>query len=172
MSPGGQELPAPGQNSLHMACDTESTPIIDLIVDCEQALSALYRAFAARFPVHARFWTQLAEDEERHEGWAEGLRHHLETGLVAPLPSRDNPEVYREFLAFLEEKRRATDTLTFPEALAIARTAERTYIERNLLAVFDTDSPEVRRVLTHLAEETERHRNQINEMHHKYAPGK
>ncbi len=134
--------------------------VLNLIVTIEGTLSRLYRGYAEHLPAQAAFWLRLAEDELRHQGWAAELIEMHEQGLLVVRASRANLEVYRDFLHFLEceiARIQHESAFTAFDALTTARDAERTYIERNLLSVMQTDSEGVQRVLTALGRGTEQH---------------
>ena len=133
--------------------------VLHLISTIEGTLSQLYRVYAERLPSQANFWQRLAEDELRHQEWAEELVELHAQGLLAMSEQRADPEVYDEYLHFLLEmvQRAQQKPLGALEALSTANMVEQTYIEHNLLRVAQTDSDGVQRILSALGKSTERH---------------
>ncbi len=133
--------------------------VLHLIASIEGTLSQLYRVYAERLPSQSEFWQRLAEDELRHQEWAEELVEMDAQGLLTLSARRAEPEVYEEYRHFLggTVQRAQQDPLSALDALATAHMVEQTYIERNLLRVVQTDSPGVQRILDALGKSTERH---------------
>ena len=133
--------------------------VLRFIATIEAALSRLYRVYAELLPMHAAFWLRLSEDELKHQEWAEDLIELHAQGLLVLSEQRANLEVYEAYLHFLDDtiQRAQQGPLRVLDALATAHQIEQTYIERNLLRVMQTDSDGVQRILSALAESTERH---------------
>ena len=146
-----------------MADMNASRRIFALIAQCEQTISQVYARYAARFPEDAEFWDGLARDEARHGVWALDLQSKVDSGLLLVTPRHDNVAVYEEYADFLRAQLAEANapTLSPLQAFATAHLIEKSYIERHLLEVADTDSPELLRVLTMLSRDTERHRDSL-----------
>ena len=42
-------------------------PLIDRLIELEEALSSLYTMYASKFPVHAEVWNKMSNEEKNHE---------------------------------------------------------------------------------------------------------
>lgn len=146
----------------------QPTLVLMLIAKNEEALSRLYHVYAERLPEHAAFWQRLSEDELRHQEWAQGLVETYNKGLLQVDELRANPDVYLEFLQYLELtiQESLKHPLTMHSALVTAHAAEQTYIERNLLTTILTESPDVQNVLAAMSHSTEGHARVIAQALH------
>lgn len=144
---------------------TEGQWVVEMLARIERALGDLYTRFAARLPDHASFWAHLADDEIKHTEWVHGLQAEIDAGLVTAVAARANRELYQAFLDDIRNRLVEADrhSLTQYRALSAARYLESTYLEKCFLDVFETDSPGVKRILTALADNTERHREVIEQ---------
>ncbi|HEY3378822.1 MAG TPA: hypothetical protein VGL77_15150 [Armatimonadota bacterium] len=149
-----------------MELNTPQRSLGSLLTAIEITISDLYRLYADQNPELTAFWSRLARDEVRHSQWVGDLMLDMDAGLLHTLMNRDNVAVYREFLEFLTEtlERDRATPISSSHALATASLIEKTYIERNLFAVFTTDSPELQRVLNALERETTHHFKMIEAM--------
>jgi len=133
--------------------------IVVLLADIEQTLAEIYRAYARDFPEMAAFWSRLADDELRHGEWVKDLLENLRIGLLEAEGSRTNYEMYEEYVTYLQHEATAAQKgrLTLLQALHSAELYEKTYLEKNIIHVFTTESAGVQKVLQRLVDETERH---------------
>lgn len=97
----------------------------------EEAVAAIYRAFADLFPQYRSFWEDLYRDELEHSFW---LSNTLNAEAIDLLPSEDlmpTMDVINRTVAFALGKSQyiKKNPVTFEEALRIALQMEESMVE-------------------------------------------
>jgi hypothetical protein len=143
----------------------ERKKVLDLLVEHEEAIGLLYRAYARRFPERAAFWTKLAAEETEHARWIRTLEAKVEAGGVSFDRGRFSVEAIESSLEYVrrEAERAEEEELPAVSALSIASDLEHGLIEKRFFEVFEGDSGELRTVLRDLAAGTFQHRDAIQE---------
>jgi hypothetical protein len=140
--------------------------VVEALADHEDAIGDLYDAYAALLTDAASFWRGLSAEEYGHGS------------LMRDLAARDH-----ELDVFVDQSRFPLSALhgatrdvrdqielavssgvTLVQALQTALDFEQEIVEREAYRVFDSDSFNVGRVLTHLRVSSERHRDAIREL--------
>jgi len=128
----------------------------------EEALSELYAAYAEALPDRAEFWGRLSAEETLHAGWLRQFQSEVGKGLTRykspPWPTDTSLERVKGLLA---QARKSKVTLLV--ALSTALNLEKALIESRAFESFESDDPELSSILTHLANDTERHQAAISE---------
>lgn len=138
--------------------------VLDELINHEEAVAALYSAYAERFPEHREFWTQLAGEEFAHASWIRDLTSKIEQGQVHFEAGRFRPEAVRTSLRYLEELR-STEELnatSYKSALVLAVDIERALIEKRFFEVFKTGSPECLGLLDRMEAAIQHHLETLN----------
>jgi hypothetical protein len=139
--------------------------VVEALAKHEEALSALYAAFAEVFPQVEGLWQTMSREEYGHAKLLRSLGDKVE-----------------DLQSFIDARRFKLDEITaatgrllpivkfapsgaFPlqEAFRAAGKFEDELIDGGLFAVSKDDSPAVAKVLSTLEEETERHRAHLKE---------
>jgi hypothetical protein len=146
--------------------------VVEALADHEDAIGDLYGAYGTRLTASAGFWQGLSAEEYGHGSLMRDLvgpEHKLE---------RDHElDVFVDAKRFpLSDLRAATNDVrdqievvgagrvSLTEALENALALEQEMVERDAYQVFDSDSANVARVLSHLRVSSERHRDAIREL--------
>ena len=148
-----------------MADDEQRTSLLQLLADHEEAVGELYRAYAENVPEHRDLWLELAEQEFGHARWIRELGAEVAAGSTSFEGGRFSVEALRTSLDHLREQlAKAQSQDVSPEhALSIGVDIEEGLIEKRFFEVFDSDAPDVKRVLRALSSETSAHRDRLRQ---------
>jgi hypothetical protein len=133
----------------------------------EQAMSELYINYAKLFPKFEPLWRGLAVAETEHADWlhvfqarvADGMVHFNEAHIaLADMIQTALEEIDREI-----EKAKKLKMLPI-DALSAALRLEKSALEKGWCNSFDGDSDVLKRVLTALATDTNKHAQQLQEL--------
>ncbi len=135
------------------------------LAEHEEAMSALYSAYAKEYPEVADLWTSLARDEHGHGALLRSLAEKADD-LTAFVDNRqyDLVEVQADTTR-LRNLAHLTPVAGFPlqEAFRVAIKLEDTLIESQIFVVYDDDPPEVTAVVDTLRAQTEKHQQRLSE---------
>lgn len=139
--------------------------IVDLLAKNEEAVSALYKTYADKFPEWQEFWLSLSKEEVGHANWIRDLTTKASQGELYIDENRFNIEPIEQFLAYIDERQHeAKDiNITIKKALGVAYDIENSMIERKFFTVFTGDSLELKEVLQKLSNATDHHRIMVKE---------
>jgi hypothetical protein len=144
---------------------TDPRAVVLALAEHEEAMSALYSAYAAEFPEFAGLWTSLARDEHGHGALLRSLAEKSDD-LTAFVENRayDIADVEAD-TARLRKLAQLTPDAGFPlqEAFHVALQLEDTLIESEIFVVYDGDPPEVVAAVDTLREQTEKHQRRLSE---------
>jgi hypothetical protein len=148
-----------------MTATADPRDVVLALAEHEEAMSALYSAYAAEFPQVGGLWSSLARDEHGHGALLRSLAEG--TGdLTAFVENReyDLAEVQAD-TERLKNLAHITPAAGFPlqEAFRVALKLEDSLIESQIFVVYDGDPPEVTRVVDTLREQTEKHQRRLHE---------
>ena len=148
---------------------TESDPqtVVEALAAHEEAMSALYNAFAQAYPEVGDLWKTLCAEEYAHGKLLRSLPARVDdAGLRAFVAARsiDLDGVRADTKRLVDLARIAVDAgLPLQEAFRTAVHLEDSLIESQVFVVTDEDPPEVAEVLGTLKEQTERHQKHLAE---------
>ncbi len=147
--------------------NAQQNEAIEYLARNEEAIARLYQAYADKFPDHQQFWLSLATDENNH---AAQIRELLSQTNVRLKPDRFNIVTIQNQIKHVEDeiKKISRPEIKLIYALSFALNLELSLLEQKYFDVFDTDSIELKKVLSGLAEETKRHISIVREMWSKY----
>ncbi len=141
------------------------TRILEALAQNEEKVSALYQAYAGKFPDRRDFWEGLAIDETAHASWIKGLFESIDNNTLFFDENRFSLQAIRTFTDYLEEKLRYTGQkdISFVEALSTALDIEDALIENKWFEFFETDSAKAKNYIQRLREALTVHRAKIAE---------
>lgn len=133
--------------------------ILDLLMECESQLAALYDRFADTFPAHAPFWQRMAREERQHSRALDQLHTLLARGHLFQNIGRFNEERLAGMRATLAAAGQDLDAKRLDEAAAyvVAMKLECTLLERCFYNTVTSDAPEYQNVSQILQAETQQH---------------
>ncbi len=148
-----------------MAATDDPGDVVLALAEHEEAMSALYSAYAKEFPEVGELWTSLARDEHGHGALLRSLSGR--TDDLAPFVANrgyDLAEVQAD-TARLRNLAQITPVAGFPlqEAFRVALKLEDSLIESQILVVYEGDPPEIAQVIDTLREQTEKHQRRLRE---------
>lgn len=140
--------------------------IISLMHKQELLLSELYRIFSNQFPACAKFWRELADEEEQHAQWIHQLFHLIESNHIIFEEGAVKTYTLKTFIEGLEQdvQRALSKTFTQQEALALTNNYETSLIEKKSFEKFIPVHDKAKRVMRILSEETKDHMKRAREM--------
>jgi hypothetical protein len=139
--------------------------VVLALAEHEEAMSALYSAYAEHYPEVADLWKSLARDEHGHGAL---LRSLVEKSgdMTAFVENRqyDLAEVKAD-TARLRNLAQITPVAGFPmqEAFRVALKLEDSLIESQIFVTYDGDPAEVAAVVDTLRQQTERHHERLSD---------
>jgi hypothetical protein len=144
---------------------TDPRAVVLALAEHEEAMSALYSAYATEFPEVAGLWASLARDEHGHGALLRSLAEKSDD-LTAFVENRayDLAAVEAD-TARLRQLAQLTPVAGFPlqEAFHVALQLEDTLIESQIFVVYEGDPPEVIAAVGTLREQTEKHQRRLSE---------
>lgn len=134
-------------------------PIIDLLIQHEEAIGSLYKSCAIIFPNFAEFWQEFVIEEKAHADVLRMLAEQLKEEKVFLNDRKFNVTGVTTALEHVSRQQRLVEsgTLTILKVLAITMDIERAIIERNFFEVFETDSVLMKREFAALKKHTAAH---------------
>jgi len=143
---------------------------IGVLIACEETLGQLYDFFAEQSSELYDFWKKIAAEERAHASWLRNLVSHLRDQTLSYKEDRFQPEIFRTFHQYLQERLSyaRTNKLTNVIALSIALDCEGTFVEKNFFQVLEGDTPALRTVLHNLAVASEKHCQEVKDMWERY----
>ena len=143
-----------------MSTRQEQADYTRLMERYEEAMSDLYKQYAAVFPRYKTAWQHLASAEIQHADWVRTLRARIQDGSVQVSEERSvEPERITGSLDRVANElvRAKGAAIIVVDAFATALQMEGEMIEKEWFGFFEADSPELRRVFQSLATETSKH---------------
>ena len=148
-----------------MEPQTNIEEIIKLLGEHEQALGELYYKYSQRL-ANRKFWQKIAKDERVHYQWVQTL-------WVISLKKEDKEKIHlneekfhqaaiASSLDFVKKLIQEADSHNLIEALKNALKLEQLMIEKKYFAIFQSDSPKVKQILTDLDNATIEHIERVN----------
>ena len=155
-----------------MQTGNDPRAVIAALAEHEDALSALYSAYAQLYPDVAELWKTMASEEYAHGKLLRSLPER-----AADLDSFVDARRYDLDAVRSETKKLRNLVAVTPhagiglvDAFYAAIKLEDSLIEREVLEIQDGDDPEVAAVLDTLREQTRRHRQHLSESLANYSP--
>jgi len=138
--------------------------ILEAMKDHELALAELYEVYADNFPEYKDFWTKFSREEYQHADWINTLQTRFEESpedFVVERFAIEAVEHSTEYVKKQADTARQSDMLLI-NALSTAVHLEQALIEKKYFEVFEGDSMKTKRVLSLLAQSTEKHYEKLH----------
>lgn len=149
-----------------MCVEKEDVNLAEIMAQIEETIGQHYQVYAEKFKGEKDFWSKLASQEADHAQWIRDLYAETEKGTVSFNEARFDKESVKEFrkhlgdmLAYIRE----TD-MSLKEALEDSLKVEKMLLEKNMVEVFQTDSPELQETINSIVEQTMEHRRSIEDL--------
>jgi EAL domain-containing protein (putative c-di-GMP-specific phosphodiesterase class I) len=137
--------------------------IMETMAKREEAVAELYKVYGEKFAPYRQFWLELSEEEVGHAGLIRQLIEKLRAGLVFFNNERFTAQAINDSLEYVRENIESLKTKEISEinALAIAYDLETGLLERKFFEIVESDSVEIKHLLSSLAEATSHHREVV-----------
>lgn len=145
-----------------------SFDLIEKLATNEECVAKLYEGYASAFPSLREFWTYLTTEEMKHASWIRNLGE--KTNQVFIEENRFNNTAIHTFTNYLHKELTKLNEQEIPiiEALSITFYIEQSLIESKFFEIFETDSAEVKHILTNIRNDTLTHHKKAKEQMEKY----
>lgn len=146
--------------------ENKNEDVLELMRGYELLLKDLYALFALKIPTEKEFWIKLSEEENKHAYWLEVLAMNIQKQEISLNDdSRFNLPLIKSSILHVQE---ALDDfqkseISFFDALTFASDTENSMIEKKFFEVFYGINDDFDRVMKLLKEETEKHKERIEE---------
>lgn len=142
----------------------EAFRVIEAMAVNEEKISELYRKFSSLFPGDSALWDKLVEDEKNHAFLIRDFGKMLRDSDIRFNPNRftlDNMEMFRKFL---ENSIQESGGMGREKCLETAAQIERSLVEAETFAVFESDVADMKMLFGILEKETKKHYDMITEL--------
>jgi len=141
-------------------------PILDLLIQHEEAVRNLYKACVRKFPKQADFWGTLVREEQAHAEVLIALARELKAENVFLNDRKFNTVGVNTAIAHINKQRQLTETSNTPflQVVAIALDIERAMVEKDFFDIFETDTPAMKQEFTALRKHSAEHAHRIAKM--------
>ena len=146
-----------------MTGDKNKHDILTIYMNVEEAMSNLYKIYSKKFPDWYEFWFDLYMAEMKHAALIRGLSRRVESGEITFNDNRFDVIVISSALkniGILESNAHGKD-IEIKYALQVALDMENSLLEKNMYKIFETDSEALKKLLLHLHQETEEHKETV-----------
>lgn len=147
--------------------------LLDFMQQHEQAIAALYQAYAERFEAYADFWTDLSRAELKHAACLALLQSRLKDNPDIVIVRRFSIDAIKSSIRYVTE---LIHRVTQPEfspinAFSLAMKLEEALLEKDFFEIFTGDSQETKDTLLLLLHETQEHFEVIKDALNEYKAG-
>ncbi len=122
---------------------------LKLLAEHEKAVSQLYLLYAEQFSDYQKFWSDLAEDKQKHAGWITSLNGGIYAGDITFKSDRFNLDNICSAIVYIHVQIDLTHRteVSLMQAFATAVGIEETSLEKGFFEIFDGDAPQLQRIL-------------------------
>jgi rubrerythrin len=141
----------------------EALQVIEKLSENENALGKLYDAYAEAFPDLSPLWKGLAEEERGHGKALLELKTSISHGQAWVYTGRIRLQAISTTIQYIlkELEKAEAKAVDRTHAFSVARDVEQSLLEKKLFVALKGDSPPVRKILSWLSEETQKHCERI-----------
>ena len=131
----------------------------------EEAIAALYKAYADKFPDDQDFWMGLSDEELHHAQWLRKLRDLIMKGMAKLNEGRFKVEPIERSIKYIEgyTRQAKNEEMTMLSALSVASDIEHALLEKKFLEIYTSDDERVAKTIETLQAATNAHRIMIDE---------
>lgn len=133
----------------------------------ESGLAHLYGIYAKKFPEHFEFWNGISLEESTHAFLMKNFLSLLEDKTISyaprPFKAADIAPYIQELSGIANDALR--NELDLCEALLIALEMEDRVLEKEMMKVYDDDSPDLKTILSSIQSDTQRHAHRLRDFY-------
>ena len=145
---------------------------IDLLVEHERKVGALYRMYAETFRNNTAFWADLAEEENRHAELLIELGEEIKKKHAHLDQDKFKPVIIRRSIDYVtaQAERVRSEPLKLKQALSIGLDIEKNIIDGQVFDIFKGYTARTRAIIRELAEAVLDHYRMIEKVwqEHRY----
>ena len=143
----------------------EAELLLAVLMEHEEWLAELYRAYGERFGEHLDFWMELSHEETYHANWLYDLQHQIADCPDAMVVERFPVTAVETSIKYVKRQIEKAGKPEFKHAnaLSIALDLETALIENKFFEVLDGDHLRVKQVLQLLKQDTREHIEMIRD---------
>ncbi len=140
--------------------------LIELMATHEETLSQLYQIYSQKYDFYQSFWQDIASEEIDHARWLHALNEKADRGELSFDEHLFKLPAITTSLEYLNQKvaQARMEDIPVLTALAISRDLENSMLEGKFFIVFQTDSPELKKVFSELEDATNLHAHKIKDL--------
>lgn len=142
-----------------------SLNIIDHYLEQELLMASLYERFSKYYTAHKEFWASLVSEEHEHAAWIKHLHDGVIQGKIHFSEGKTRISTIDSIIAYITSRVVEFDKEPFElkKAASICLDVEKSLIERNVFKHFESDSVDVKKILSVLVEVQEKHIDKIKQ---------
>lgn len=146
-----------------MGTESLSLQIIDRYIEQELLMASLYERFSEFYSDHREFWTSLVSEEHEHAAWIKHFHDGIAQDRIHFSEGKTRISAIQSLTSYIKDRITEFDRHPFniKKAVSICLDLEKSLIERNVFKHFESDSPEVKKILAVLTEVQEKHVEKI-----------
>ena len=137
--------------------------VIGMLKDIEGAAAQLYETYAAKFPEHSAFWTDISDEEKNHVRVVHNLGSEIAQGNAIFVEDKFAISQIQEALDWIRGRvadAKAKD-VSLKEALSTALEFENSLVEKEYYAIIKANNHDMHTFVRDLMDETRKHREKI-----------
>ena len=138
---------------------------IEMLIENEEGVANLYKAYGKKFPKYQSFWLDMAKDETEHADNIRNLYSKIKNGSAYFKEGRFKKEAIGIFSNYLQRSilELKTQEVSLKNALSISLDLENATIESSYSDVFEGDSAELKHTLATLLADEKKHHSKIKD---------
>lgn len=137
--------------------------LLELLEQLELDVSNIYKLFAKKFPRLQSFWRNMSDEEAKHSDYVRKIHTYALEGKVNFNEKMTNPLAIKsvlENIATIHEKTE-NNQYSIINALAFSLSMEQSVIEHKFYSFFNSDNPEIMKMLKAIQGETIIHESKV-----------
>ena len=151
----------------------DHSAVVEALAQHEEAIAELYATYALKYPRAADLWHGLADEEQSHAALLRTLLAQVDGVHVFLDTERFSLRAIQASVRYVREtvEEATYGSAGLREALAVTLSLEQALIESRAFLVFETDTPQIRRVLDQLRNQSGEHRDRLLRALYSLSPG-
>lgn len=152
----------------------DHSAVVEALAQHEEAIAELYATYALKYPRAADLWHGLSDEEQSHAALLRTLLAQVDGVHVFLDTERFSLRAIQASVRYVREtvEEATYGSASLREALAVALNLEQALIESRAFLVFETDTPQIRRVLDQLRNQSGEHRDRLLCALYSLSPGR
>jgi hypothetical protein len=148
-----------------MSPDRPEDQIVELLIEHEKAVSALYESFSRRFPEEQAFWQRLSEEAVLHVNMISRLHIRIQAGEGIVRADRFDRHALEGSLTRIRTLLETPETSGYRliDALETADSIEQSLLEHHYYDIFEGHTLEIKQIQYFLSDALKNHHERLAE---------